>query len=83
MQKFGFIPEAQSDFVFAAFSEEIGFVGNMILLALYIYIARYFLTNLRYVKDEHNKIIGIGILSLILVQAFVNIGVNVKILPNT
>lgn len=83
LQKFGFIPEAQSDFIFSAFSEEIGFVGNMLLLSLYIYIAYYFLTNLRNVKDEHKKVIGIGILSLILVQAFVNIWVNIKILPNT
>ncbi|MFA7298876.1 MAG: FtsW/RodA/SpoVE family cell cycle protein [Candidatus Absconditabacterales bacterium] len=83
LQKFGFIPEAQSDFVFAAFSEEIGFVGNMILLSMYLYIAYYFLTRLRDIKDDHRKMIGIGILSLILIQAFVNIGVNIKILPNT
>lgn len=83
LQKFGFIPEAQSDFIFAAFSEEIWFLGNIVLLGLYIYIAYYFLTRLRYIKDDHRKIIGIGILSLILVQAFVNIWVNVKILPNT
>ncbi len=83
LQKFWFIPEAQSDFVFAAFSEEIGFVGNMVLLGLYLYIAYYFLTRLRNIKDEHGKMIGIGILSLILIQAFVNIWVNVKILPNT
>ena len=83
LQKFGFIPEAQSDFIFAAFSEEIGFFGNLLLIALYVYIGYYFMTHLRYVKDEHKKIIGIGILSLILIQAFVNIGVNLKILPNT
>ncbi len=83
LQKFWFIPEAQSDFVFSALSEEIGFVGNMLLLGLYIYIAYYFLTRLRNVTDEHKKMIGIGILSLILIQAFVNIWVNIKILPNT
>lgn len=83
LQKFWYIPEAQSDFVFSAFSEEIGFIGNMFLLALYLYIGYYFLTRVRHIKDEHKKMIGIGILSLILVQAFVNIWVNVKILPNT
>jgi len=83
LQKFGFIPEAQSDFVFSAFSEEIGFIGNMFLLSLYLYLAYYFLTHVRNIRDEHKKIIGIGILSLILIQAFVNIWVNVKILPNT
>jgi cell division protein FtsW len=83
LQKFWFIPEAQSDFVFAAFSEEIGFVGNMFLLWLYFYIAYYFITRIRNIKDEHGKMIGMGILSLILIQAFVNIWVNIKILPNT
>jgi len=83
LQKFGFIPEAQSDFVFAAFSEEIWFAGNMLLLWLYLYIAYYFLTRMKTIKDDHKKIIGIGILSLILIQAFVNIWVNTKILPNT
>ena len=83
LQKFWYIPEAQSDFVFSAFSEEIGFIGNMFLLAIYLYIGYYFLTRVRHIKDEHKKMIGIGILSLILVQAFVNIWVNVKILPNT
>jgi len=83
LQKFWFIPEAQSDFVFAAFSEEIWFLGNMILLSLYLYIAYYFLTRIRNIKDDHAKMVGIGILSLILIQAFVNIWVNTKILPNT
>ncbi len=83
LQKFWLIPEAQSDFVFAAFSEEIGFVGNMILLALYFYLAYYFLTHLRYVRDEYGRIIGVGIISLIIIQAFVNIWVNIKIMPNT
>lgn len=83
LQKFGFIPEAQSDFIFSAFSEEIGFVGNIVLLWLYMYIGYYFITHVRHIKDDHKKIIGIGILSLILVQAFINIWVNLKILPNT
>jgi cell division protein FtsW len=55
----------------------------MVLLGLYLYIGWYFLTNLRHIKDDHRKMIGIGILSLILIQAFVNIWVNIKILPNT
>lgn len=83
LQKFGFIPEAQSDFIFSAFSEEIGFLGNLFLLALYMYIGYYFISHVRHIKDDHKKIIGIGILSLILVQAFINIWVNLKILPNT
>ncbi|MFA7717891.1 MAG: FtsW/RodA/SpoVE family cell cycle protein [Candidatus Absconditabacterales bacterium] len=83
LQKFGYIPEAQSDFVFSALSEEIGFIGNLVILGLYFYLGYYFLSNLHKVKDEYRKVIGVGIISLIIVQVFVNIGVNIKILPNT
>ncbi|AHB41698.1 Stage V sporulation protein E [candidate division SR1 bacterium RAAC1_SR1_1] len=83
LQKFGYIPEAQSDFIFAAYSEEIGFVGNIALLSLYFYLAYYFLSRLHTIKNEYNKTIGVGIIALIMIQVFVNIGVNVKIMPNT
>lgn len=46
MQKFGFLPEAQSDFIFAAFSEEIGFFGNVILISLYLMLGTFFLMKL-------------------------------------
>ncbi|HCY20276.1 TPA: hypothetical protein DIC40_00085 [Patescibacteria group bacterium] len=59
MQKFGYIPEAQSDFIFAAYSEEIGFVGNIALLSLYFYLAYYFLSRLHTIKNEYNKTIGV------------------------
>lgn len=83
LQKFGYIPEAQSDFVFSALSEEIGFFGNLLILWLYFYLGFYFLSHLHKIKDDYKKAIGVGIISLILVQVFVNIWVNIKILPNT
>jgi cell division protein FtsW len=83
LQKFWYIPEAQSDFVFSALSEEIWFIGNLVILWLYFYLGYYFLSNLHKVKDEYRKVIWVWIISLIIVQVFVNIGVNIKILPNT
>ncbi|MCX6822674.1 MAG: FtsW/RodA/SpoVE family cell cycle protein [candidate division SR1 bacterium] len=83
LQKFGYIPEAQSDFVFSALSEEIGFFGNLVILGLYFYLCYYFLSRLYKIKDDYKKMIGVGIVSLIIVQVFVNIGVNTEILPNT
>ncbi len=83
LQKFGYIPESQSDFIFSAFSEEIWFMGNIVLLALYFYLCRYVLMHLYRVKDPYLKQIAIWIISLIIVQMFVNIGVNLKIMPNT
>ncbi len=83
LQKFGYIPEAQSDFIFAAFSEEEGFVWNIILLFLYCLLIYFVIKDLTNLKDPHIKILWIWILSLIIVQVFVNIGVNIRLLPNT
>lgn len=83
LQKFGYIPEAQSDMIFAAFSEEMWFLGNMFMLFLFAYIAYVFLRELPNVKDEYTRIFGIGILATIFIQMFVNVGVNIKILPMT
>lgn len=83
LQKFWYIPEAQSDFIFAAFSEEIGLLWNMVLLSLYILLAYFFLSKLKYIKDEYYKTLWVGILSLIIIQAFINIWVNTKIVPLT
>lgn len=83
LQKFGYIPEAQSDFIFSAFSEEMWFMWNIILLGIYFYLMYYVLIKLVHVRDEYNKMIVVGIISLIIVQMFINIWVNLKILPNT
>ncbi len=83
LQKFWFIPEAQSDFIFAAFSEEIWFFGNMILLFFYWWLAVSFVYVIMGYKDRHLKLIGVGICILIIIQMFVNIWVNTRILMNT
>jgi len=83
LQKFWYIPEAQSDFIFAAYSEEIWFVWNIALLWFYFYLAYYFLSRLHLIRNEYNKTIWVWIISLIIIQAFINIWVNLKIMPNT
>lgn len=83
LQKFGYIPEAQSDFIFAAFSEEVGFLGGSILLTLYFLLARHVMKRLGKVSDPYEKTLAVGMLSLILIQALVNISVNIKLLPLT
>ncbi len=83
LQKFWFIPEAQSDFIFAAFSEEIWFLWNTILLTLYFLLAYFVIKQLPYIKDTYYQYLTIGLLSLILWQAFINIWVNVKLIPLT
>lgn len=83
LQKMGYLPEAHSDMIFDAFSEEIGFLGNILLLALYFGLFYSFLKELTQVKDPYFRLAGIGLVSLLMVQVFVHIGVNLGILPNT
>lgn len=83
LQKFWHIPIAQSDFIFAAFAEEIWLIWNSILLTLYFLLAYFVISWLRNVNDEYYKIMWVWMLSLIMVQAFVNIWVNINILPLT
>ncbi len=83
LQKFGYIPEAQSDFIFSAFAEEIWFVGVMVLLWLYLALMYYVLIRIPLVKDPFFRNLSVWLISMIMVEAFVHIGVNTHLLPNT
>ena len=83
LQKYSNLPEAYCDFIFAAFSEEIWFVWNIFLIALYVRMFRYVLKHLQKVSDQQLKLVWIWIISLIIVQTFVNMWVNVQIIPTT
>ena len=83
LQKYSNLPESYCDFIFAAFSEEIWFFWNMLLIALYVWMFRYVLKHIQKVNDPQLKLIWIWIISLIIVQTFVNMWVNVQIIPTT
>lgn len=83
LQKYSNLPEAYCDFIFAAFSEEVWFIWNLILIILYIWLFWYVLKHLQHVNDPHLKLIWVWIVSLIIVQTFVNMWVNVQIIPTT
>lgn len=83
LQKYSNLPEAYCDFIFAAFSEEIWFIWNLFLIALYVWMFWYVLKHLQKVNDTHLKLIWVWIISLIIIQTFVNIWVNVQIIPTT
>ena len=83
LQKFWYIPEAQSDFIFSAYAEEVGFIGISILFLLYGLLIYYTVIKIPHVRDPFFRYTAIGLLSLIIVGAFVHIGVNIQLLPNT
>lgn len=82
-QKYLYIPEAHNDFIFAIITEELGLVGAIVVIGLFIAFAiRGYLIVAR-VKDRFSKLVATGITSLIILQAFLNIGVVTNTIPNT
>jgi len=82
-QKFGLLPEPISDSIYAIFAEEAGFLGATFLVILFLAFAWRGLVIARRSRDEFSKLIVIGITSWITIQAFVNMGSMVGILPLT
>lgn len=80
-QKFGYLPQAMSDSIFAILGEELGIVGCVILVGLFIL---FFWLGIRIVKnssDRFAKLAATGITFWIVLQAFINIGSIIGILP--
>lgn len=78
-----FLPEFRTDFIFAFIAEEFGFVGSSIVLVLYSIILLLIFQSLNRSRDRFGELICIGVLFMISVQIFVNIGMNVGLLPIT
>lgn len=83
VQKFDYLPEVQSDTIFAAIAEEMGFFRIIILMGVYLLILWRGLMIAEKVRDEFMRYTAIGITTWITGQAFVNIAVNMALLPNT
>ena len=78
-----FLPESQTDFIFAAFVEEWGILGGTILLlTFFLIIYRVMLIGLRS-GDNYSKFVVLGTTVVLLVHFFVNVGSNVGIMPVT
>ena len=83
IQKFGYLPEVQGDFIFSVIIEELWFIGAILLLSAYLTIVYRGFSIARGVKDPFGKYTAIGITLLIMIQMFVNIGVNLNVIPLT
>jgi rod shape determining protein RodA len=81
--KFGFLPESGTDFVFAGFAEQRGFVGAVILLGLYLLVLWRGLRVVTVARDLFSAIVAGGIVTALLFQIFVNVGMTMGIAPIT
>ncbi|MBT4857119.1 rod shape-determining protein RodA [Candidatus Uhrbacteria bacterium] len=78
-----FLPESQTDFIFAVIAEELGFIGVMVVFAAIGVLLWRMLTAARQARDNFTSFLAIGIFAIFVVQSVVNIGVNLAVLPTT
>ena len=79
----GFLPERQTDFIFAVVGERFGFVGAAFLLLLYALLIWRVLRVMTLSKNLYGSMIAGAIAAMLMFQVFVNIGMNVGIMPIT
>ena len=82
-EKWGYVPESTSDFIFAIIGEELGLVGTLCVTALYGGLAFAGLRIARRVPDIFSRLAATAITAWIVVQAVVNIGAVIGVLPIT
>jgi cell division protein FtsW len=82
-EKWGWLPAAHTDFIFAVVGEEIGLIGTVIVLILIGTIAYVALTLARKTNDLFTKLIATGVMAWIVVQSIINIGAVIGLLPVT
>ncbi len=72
-----------TDYIFSVLGEELGFIGAMILFALFILVLMRGLRAASISRDGFGQLVAVGIVIFILFQAFINIGVNIRLFPVT
>ena len=83
VEKFNYLPEPEGDSIFAVFAEETGFVGASILLALFIALVARGIVIAGNSRDLFGGLVALGFSSIIILQAFINMGSMLGIIPLT
>jgi cell division protein FtsW len=81
VQKFGFLPQAMSDSIFAVMGEEIGIIGCSIIILLFLLFFYFGFKISTSATDKFSKMVAIGIVFWITLQAFMNIASNIGLFP--
>ena len=79
--KWGFLPYAHTDFIFAVIGEELGLVGSLFVVTLFVVIAATGLSVALRAPDRFGMLLAVGITSWIILQAALNIGAAVAVFP--
>ncbi len=82
-QKYNYLPEAHNDYVFAIIGEELGFLGTLSVLLLFVvFLITGIMISIK-AKNNYSAMLAAGYTGLISIQAFLNMGVATRLLPST
>lgn len=81
--KLKFLPEYQTDFIFAAFAEEWGFVGSIIVLGLFAFIIARIMYHASRAPSNFETLFSVGVSSIFVSHTIIHIGMNIGLLPVT
>ena len=82
-QKFFYLPEPQTDFIFAILAEELGFIGGSIVLILFALLLWRGVRIALGAPDLYGSFLAIGVISMVAIQVMINIGVVTNLIPVT
>ena len=77
------MPEAHTDYIVSVISEEFGVLFIIILMVIFLFFVYQVFKKLYFQKDNQAKLILVGSMSILLLQALIHIGVNIRLFPTT
>ncbi len=81
VQKFNYLPEPVGDSIFAVAGEEFGFVGTTLLIAIFTFFALRALLLATRLASQFSSLVMVGLTSYLIIQAFINIGSMIGVIP--
>ena len=77
------VPEAHTDYIIAVISEEFGAIFVLFVIIIFLFIGYKVFNKINYGEDQFLKLSLVGLVSLLIIQTFIHIGVNSRLLPTT
>ena len=77
------VPEAHTDYIIAVISEEFGAIFVLFVIIVFLFIAYKVINKVFFEPDDFLKLALVGLISLLIIQTFIHIGVNIRLLPTT
>ncbi|SDT38708.1 cell division protein FtsW [Paenibacillaceae bacterium GAS479] len=82
-QKYSYLPEPQTDFIFSILAEELGFIGGSLLILLFLILIWRGMRAAIYAPDTFGSLLAAGITGIVAVQVLINVGVVIGLMPVT